>query len=176
MLGYINNESRWFHTYVANRIHKIRRTTNPTQWHYVPTTNNPADNASRGLTVEQLKASNWLTGPEFLWESVLKPGTFSPDSLDNTSNDPEVKRSLVTMQMTPKWLSTVVQRYSSWNKAVGVTACLLKVGRIAKKSSIDDIGQREEAAHLLIQLCQQEHFSGEVQQLKDQKADKRSRI
>ncbi|KAL0167162.1 hypothetical protein M9458_039006, partial [Cirrhinus mrigala] len=35
------------------------------------TRENPADYASRGLTIEELINSNWLTGPRFLWEKEV---------------------------------------------------------------------------------------------------------
>ncbi|XP_062619955.1 uncharacterized protein LOC134281515 [Saccostrea cucullata] len=46
VLGYIFNESRRFHVYVANRVDRIRRTTPPSQWNFVATENNPADQAT----------------------------------------------------------------------------------------------------------------------------------
>ena len=74
-LGYIHNEAKRFHVYVANRVQEIRDLTDPNSWFYVETNSNPADEASRGLTARHLvESSRWLTGPEFLWES----GTFKP--------------------------------------------------------------------------------------------------
>ncbi|XP_068716950.1 uncharacterized protein [Montipora capricornis] len=67
--GYIYNEARRFHTYVANRVQQIRDHTQPEQWKYVDSDNNPADDASRGLSPKELlKTSRWLHGPTFLWE------------------------------------------------------------------------------------------------------------
>ena len=68
VLGYIQNESRRFHVYVANRVQQIREQTNPLSWCHVESRANPADDASRGLTPKQLmQESRWLKGPEFLW-------------------------------------------------------------------------------------------------------------
>lgn len=58
VLSYINNDLRRFHTFVANRVQKIRNSTNPQQWHYVPTNTNPADGASRGRTIHDLLRSD----------------------------------------------------------------------------------------------------------------------
>ncbi|KAI2644717.1 putative oxidoreductase virH [Labeo rohita] len=71
VLGYISNEARRFHTFVANRVQRIRNGTTTEQWRYVPTEENPADHASRGLTVKELLASNWFAGPKFLWEKEM---------------------------------------------------------------------------------------------------------
>ncbi|KAJ8353207.1 hypothetical protein SKAU_G00207740 [Synaphobranchus kaupii] len=43
VLGYIHNSSRRFFTYVANRVARIRSSTEAKQWSYVTTDENPAD-------------------------------------------------------------------------------------------------------------------------------------
>ena len=43
VLQYIANESRRFHTFVANRVSEIHDTTDPRQWRHVPGHCNPAD-------------------------------------------------------------------------------------------------------------------------------------
>lgn len=63
VLGYICNKSRRFYQYVSNRVQKILHVSNPRQWNYVPSVLNPADIGSRGASVEQLKQSSWLQGP-----------------------------------------------------------------------------------------------------------------
>ena len=69
VLKYINNENKRFRTFVANRIFVIRGASDPAQWQYIHTSQNPADSASRGLTVQKLLSSKtWLYGPEFLWK------------------------------------------------------------------------------------------------------------
>ncbi|XDV25278.1 hypothetical protein PO909_029222 [Leuciscus waleckii] len=60
VLGYINNDARRFQVFVANRIQRIKSSTMPEQWAHVASEDNPADHASRGLTAEQLKTSNWF--------------------------------------------------------------------------------------------------------------------
>ena len=51
VLGYIYNETRRFYIYVENRINKIRHITNPSQWRYVRTDLNPADQDTRPVPV-----------------------------------------------------------------------------------------------------------------------------
>nr|XP_054760909.1 uncharacterized protein LOC129267199 [Lytechinus pictus] len=69
VLGYIRNEARRFHFFVANRVQQIHDETNPKRWFYVNTEDNPADEASRGTTAKELvESSRWLVGPKFLHE------------------------------------------------------------------------------------------------------------
>ena len=55
VLGYINNESKRFKVFVANRVQLIRYNSNTNQWHYVYTKSNPSDDASKGLDVTNAK-------------------------------------------------------------------------------------------------------------------------
>jgi len=66
-LGFINNESRRFHVYVANRVQLIRDYTSPSQWRYVESASKLADEGSRGLNAGSfLQKSRWMKGPDFL--------------------------------------------------------------------------------------------------------------
>ena len=66
VLGYIYNQTRRFHVYVCNRVQRIKKTSRPEQWHYVCTTQNPADHGSRSVPASELTNTTWLTGPAFL--------------------------------------------------------------------------------------------------------------
>ncbi|XP_032230538.1 uncharacterized protein LOC116614060 [Nematostella vectensis] len=93
-LGYIANESKRFHVFVANRVQEIQNSTSIKQWNHVKTKQNPADEASRGLKAGELQDSRWLTGPEFLW----RPGSEWQDAkeclkTEPLEGDPEVKKS-----------------------------------------------------------------------------------
>ena len=54
MLRYFRNETKRFHTFVANRIAIIRDGSDPDQWRHVGGDLNPADDLSRGLSAEAL--------------------------------------------------------------------------------------------------------------------------
>ena len=99
VLQYIQSESKRFHTFVANRVSVIREATLPEQWQHVPTKQNPADYASRGLTAEELLTNEcWWSGPGFL--------QYSEDSWPMqhylsvvSDDDPEVKRNVSAVHM-----------------------------------------------------------------------------
>ena len=55
VLCYIANDARPFHVFVANRVQQIRNHTEPSQWRYVSTKENPADLASRGTEVSEIQ-------------------------------------------------------------------------------------------------------------------------
>ena len=91
VLSYIKNEARCFHVFVANRVQQIRDNSTPDQWKYIQSNENPADEASRGLSPEDLVDSRWLNGPPFLWQREL-PNRNDDVSLDISLDDPEVKK------------------------------------------------------------------------------------
>lgn len=72
VLGYIANDSRRFHVFVANRLQLIHDHTVQSQWRHVDSKENPADIASRGASADELlRSSEWFSGPKFLWKSEL---------------------------------------------------------------------------------------------------------
>lgn len=105
VLKYVNNEGRRFHAFVANRISIIREISEPSQWRYVSTKDNPADDASKETrTSDFLKNSRWLRGPEFLWEDEEDwPKTVFDMTVD--SNDEEVKTEITANAIRDAWLT-----------------------------------------------------------------------
>ena len=67
-IGYwIQGKSREYKPFVAQRVGEIHENSNPDQWRYVPTSLNPADLGTRGMTaLELVKSMKWWNGPDFL--------------------------------------------------------------------------------------------------------------
>ena len=56
--------------FVAKYLAVIHDVSEPSQYNFVPTSINLADDASRRLTVKELlKREVWFRDPKFLWES-----------------------------------------------------------------------------------------------------------
>lgn len=67
VLGYIANTTRRFHLFVAIRFQQIRDVSEPYQWNYVSSSDNPADIAFRGASADELVNNyRWYSGPNFL--------------------------------------------------------------------------------------------------------------
>ncbi|KAJ8036706.1 hypothetical protein HOLleu_20758 [Holothuria leucospilota] len=99
VLGYISNESMRFHVYVANRVHKIHAVSDPNQWQYIPTDQNPADIASRSVPADQLTKTTWFRGPDSLWQGTCPTSTETCSSLlyPLSQDDPEVRQQWHTL-------------------------------------------------------------------------------
>ena len=57
LLQYSRNEKNRFLTFVANSVSEIREHTSPEDLYYVPTKDNSAHNASRGISADKLGES-----------------------------------------------------------------------------------------------------------------------
>ncbi len=88
-----------FYVYVSNRVQRIRRSSNPEQWRYVPTDQNPADHATRFVPAAHLQNTNWLSGPKFLLmpESGTSESTYN---LVDPSSDLDVRPLVSTLSTT----------------------------------------------------------------------------
>lgn len=161
VLGYANNEARRFHVFVANRVQRIRETTDPGQWFYVDTEHNPADHASRGLKVAELLKSNLLTGPKFLWERevVTAKGT-----LELLVGDPEVRATLVLKTDASRQVDFQerLARFSKWSTAVKVVARIQRLAKRIKDTKPLDVEERRRATRTLIKLAQKDAFEKEL--------------
>lgn len=131
VIGYISNDARRFHVFVANRVQQIRDHTLPNQWKYVETEKNPADDASRGQNAQNLiENSRWWNGPEFLWKPLedqspldgAEPMCISPD-------DPEVKKISTMTTQTQECFSLPerLKYFSSWYRAKQAVAVCLRL-------------------------------------------------
>ncbi|KAH3817028.1 hypothetical protein DPMN_118554 [Dreissena polymorpha] len=128
VLGYINNQSRRFYTYVSNRVQKIRLVSTPKQWRYICSEKNPADIGTRGSCPQQLKDSMWLLAPSFLQELTEPLPEFYP--LVDPQSDSEVRNvvAMVTCAEKNSHLGTSrFEHFSSWERLVFAMGVLMHI-------------------------------------------------
>ena len=135
--AYIQNDSRNFRTFIGNRVQQIRERTLPEQWHYVDGKNNPADDASRGLSPKDvLQSSGWLQEPSFLWEHRGNWRDFNKSAPEPLQlDDKEVKKASssatsVSNNEEPATLLQCLESFSSWLRAKCAVAVCLRYLRI----------------------------------------------
>ncbi|KAK3728019.1 hypothetical protein QZH41_000113 [Actinostola sp. cb2023] len=187
VLGYISNDARRFHTYVANRVQQIRDLTSPKQWKYVDTKENPADDASRGLSAKDLvNNTRWWNGPSFLWNPLY----LNDDADIETSispEDPEV-RKVTVLASTTRELPTLLERlkyFSDWHRAKNAVAlCLRYLEKLKCKSKEEkgnqpdqskvvppvSVEEMQRAERKVLQTVQREAFPSEIERLKESAA------
>ena len=131
VLGYISNEARCFHTFVANQVQEIRNQASPDQWRYVDTKENPADDASRGLGAKALiRSDRWWNGPNFLWQPLPVEPNFDPQL---SPDDPEIRKitALTTKSIEHSPLLDCIEYFSDWYRAKrAIAVCLLLIEKM----------------------------------------------
>ena len=95
------------------------------------TDKNPADDASRGLYVQNLiENSRWWNGPDFLGKPLNKQSILeSAEPMDNSLEDPEIeKTSAITTQSQERFsLPGCLRYFSSWHKPKRAVAVCLRL-------------------------------------------------
>ena len=121
VLKYINNEQARHPVFETNRLAVIRDGSQTEQWKYVPTGQNPADYASRGLHAEEVMSKeNWLKGPSFLqldeeqWPRSDQPGDGQEESCEKT--DVNVHYGSVDREEKEDAVHKLLHHYSDWTK------------------------------------------------------------
>ena len=73
VLCWLRSHPAKFKTFVANRVSSATRVLPPSAWLHVPTEDNPADCASRGMSALELREHRlWWSGPLWLSEEPIR--------------------------------------------------------------------------------------------------------
>ena len=181
VLNYLKNAQLRLPVFVANRVQTIKEYSQPDQWSYVDTKHNPADKASRGMSIHQLIEENvWISGPEFLWtheDDWPKPSidinaeTSNAITTNGIANEPEDAGS--PDDPTTK----LMEHYSQWPRLVRAVGVFLKLKKILLNRVKKTKGETEahlasqndlelEAETAILKWTQANHFREELQILK----------
>nr|XP_022331795.1 uncharacterized protein LOC111129629 [Crassostrea virginica] len=192
ILGYIYNKTRRFYTYVSNRIEQIHRFSSPTQWSYVPTQHNPADQGTKPILPEAMKESQWLCGPKF-WISETpskercESENYLPEyELIDTERDHEIRpviTSTITNVNIPVLGTSRFAKYSTWNSLVAGVSRLKHIARHWNKrkrtsscsgwhfcNDAKDTELYSETEKLIIRNVQHEVFHEESKAIREDRA------
>ena len=189
VLAHINNDASHFHLFVTNRVQFIRENIHVEQWHYEPTKENPADHASRGMTVEKLISSNWFSGPSFLKTTEWKPPTGIKTNL--MVGDPEIKGKMVgetkvkgrIEKETEAYLTAQLEcintkaenqdndllkrlaKYSSWELVLKIVARILRLTKGMPRDAPITLEERQKVEMRVLKLVQMESVNSEINAL-----------
>ena len=171
VLSWLDGHPRDFDVFVTNRVASILQLTTPHSWKHVPTLQNPADCASRGMMPQELLAhSLWWEGPSWLlvdpvdtpWQPPRRPLAA-----------PERRHVHVSSTIPPQWIEG---RYESYHRCILVTAWCLRyihryLYRLRQKKPPEEqpiymtSTELVAAEHLLVKLSQARSFPKDRQQL-----------
>ena len=126
-LAWIKSPSRQFKPFVSSRVGEIQSNTDPKQWNHIPGEHNVADDASRGIPVQEL-TNRWIKGPEFLY---LPEELWPISSPTQPAEEDTERRKLVATVTEPSNPEEVIipTKFSSWRRLVRVTARILRLAQ-----------------------------------------------
>lgn len=162
VLTWLGSDSCRYKVFVGTRVAEIQELTEATTWRYVPSRDNPADDITRGLTLQDIsRGSRWTAGPAFLklprsdWPDMPPP----PQS----DSEGELKRHVVGLTMSS---STVPdpQQFQTWDSFLEATIYQLNGAADTNNPLTADSYAAAELRAL--QQAQSESFPEEVRQLK----------
>ena len=167
-LHWIQGHSRKFKTFVANRVAEIQTITEPLQWRYIPTKENPADILSCGMSVKSLCDSQmWWSGPDFLKN---EKSNWPKNSLNKEvmwlSQTETRTITMATVDVSENRLDP--SRYSNLNHLIRITALSTwfidncKLPRELRAGGSLQVVEIQDAEMILIRQAQKDCFFEEI--------------
>lgn len=184
-LGWIKGDSNRWKAFVANRVEQIKAIMPPECWRHVKSQDNPADCASRGITVKQLQQhALWWNGPSWLT-------SFSPENHNDNLiyvTDQETKQqtkvhstTAVTTINQNNIIYDITSKHSNFIHVTRVLAWILRAvsrnQRLQEKQFYLSVDELSRAKHMIIKYYQHLEFTEEINSLQNQeKINPKSKI
>ncbi len=169
VLEWIQSDSCRYKVFVGTRVSEIQELSDHRSWRYVNTQDNPADDITRGKSLQSLAEPNrWSQGPPF-----LKQGQ------EHWPKKPELTQSKGVSELKglPCYCLTAVNtasnlpdstKFNSWCELVEATRQDCQGAATSDSASREPMTSREAEA-VLLRACQLQSFPEEVAALKAQK-------
>ncbi|CAH2093398.1 unnamed protein product [Euphydryas editha] len=172
VLGWLKTQPKDLKTYVCNRVNEINELTPGFTFNHVPTIENPADMASRGVNPTHLKSSSlWWEGPAFLRS---EPGDWPGQSYSISNILPELKATktsseLKNLHITMNYDGDFIQfkNFSNLNRLKRVYCYVLRFINNCRKQNDKVSGplsvtELNRALNILCKFSQRESFDSEI--------------
>ena len=155
VLQWIHSSHRKQQVFVANRVAEKLDTTDVSQWKHVSGINNPADIGNRAINIEELKRSEWLTGPAWL----KQPESQWPEQVNHlifASDEENIPSSVFMIQTEEKKTVIKWERFSNFKRLVNTVAYVQRALNKHKAATIVvSIKEKEKAKATIFNLLQQ---------------------
>ncbi|XP_062703709.1 uncharacterized protein LOC134286152 [Aedes albopictus] len=112
-LSWVHSDSRRYHPYIGFRVGEILNISVADEWHYVPSKQNVADDATKwGVGPSFSSSSRWFTGPDFLY---LSENEWPNQPTKEVATKEELRVMFHHHREMPQALINV-DRFSRWNR------------------------------------------------------------
>lgn len=188
VLWWIKGRSQRYKPFVANRVGEIQSLTDPKQWRFVPTKENPANFTTRGMRVSDMaREGKWRNGPDFLQKEESDQPKNQIDT-EKVSEATEIRkatpRSSQTGRNNADWIMTSLhedgqlqrldpKRFLSWTKLIRNQAWVHRFVDNCRSPNRErrdlDVEEIEDAAIQVIKGAQRNAFPNEYLALQRQR-------
>ncbi|XP_044755156.1 uncharacterized protein LOC123314105 [Coccinella septempunctata] len=182
VLHWIKNDGSKLGQFESHRVGEIQESTDSSDWHWVPSKSNAADNATRTYFDDgnNLGFNRWHNGPKFLQLHDEMTWPIKKTDCGGISKNSEDEKDIQPIE----FLATILEndsclpdinRFSKWMRLIRATAWVLVVAKLLISKLRSKNGQiiaeittsdLEEAEIRLIKQCQLETFPEEISFLK----------
>ena len=143
---------------MANRISTIHDGSEPDQWRYVDTKLNPADDASRCLSVDNLLGNTrWIKGAEFVWKAESMWPKCDAVLREIPEGDDEVKRTMhsysTNMEATRGMMNIFFSKFSNWKKLQKAVTWIIRYKEFLtrKAQNVDTGGDSKKKGQITVE-------------------------
>ena len=174
-LHWIRSDPRNYKIFVMNRLGEIREKSNFCDWRWVPTQENPADDATRWAPQALKKNSRWIKGPSFLRENENYWPVEKDFVRDKSASDEIEKEERTICLITTKFQKSAYlpdyTRFSSWFRLIRATARVFEaIDRwLLKFGQYTDLERQDYAEKIWFREIQLYAFPLEYKYLKNAK-------
>ena len=170
VLAWIDQSPHKYRLYVANRLSQTTTMLSAKSWRFVPTKHNPADVATRGATVEELKEHNlWWHGPQWLMEDPIQYPEQPKEAIYKKLRLTELKAKEVSV-------NTVIRKvcmedaFNSYKKLLRVVCWMKRLGcfcrtKVKNKTVNLTTAEARAASNILITRSQWRSFPDEMKKI-----------
>ena len=172
VLCWLRKSPSRYSTFIGNRIATATNHYPPSIWKHVPTLDNPADCASRGVTAQELKEHRlWWNGPDWLVTEPLEvPSQPSCTEVDKHKDHGAKPSKCLHITAAPTvWLT---DRFSSYHTLNKVTAWVLRAAAnfkalrttpsLVNKDMYLSVEELKEAAQFLLKRAQRRSYNEDI--------------
>ncbi|KXJ69602.1 hypothetical protein RP20_CCG026464 [Aedes albopictus] len=168
VLAWLRSDSRRYHQFVGFRVGEILSLSSVEEWRYVPSSQNPADEATKWVSGPTFDQHNrWFSGPDFLVRNDEEWPIETSNSRQNTTSEELRSIFLHSCNVTEQVIEA--SRFSNWNRLVRATAYVLRAIRIMRRKipsgeekSLLQSSEIQEAESTLLRQAQIQAYPDEI--------------
>ncbi|KMQ90403.1 hypothetical protein RF55_9844 [Lasius niger] len=158
-----NHPSRW-KPFIANRVAAIQDLVPAERWRYVPTRENPADLATRGVTPSELADHRiWWRGPPW----IEKAAEYWPTKTLDAQEDQEERQAFAVTEDPSKPENEILARFSSFTRLIRASAyCFRLIRRGPEPRTLHlSVAELERCQLSWLQIAQRQNYPNEIEAL-----------